>query len=170
MTLASLSSASTATWPTVVVDHSTDLTDVPSVDDDHIGLHAGDRVTVSGRLRYDGTITASAISLSRNIQTAGRQAVPMAPPIDEAPHQLVGRVSHESDKLLSRDIRIRIDGGREVTVHVPHETRVQRDGHPISVHELMGGDVLRVVGSYDDDGFRASRIDVLQEYQGDDSN
>ena len=102
--------------------------------------------------------------------SAEREPVPMAPPIDESPHQLIGRVTHESDKLLSRDIRIRTEGGREVTVHVPHESRVVRDGRPISVHELMGGDVLRVVGSYDDDGFRASRIDVLQEYQGDDSN
>jgi len=150
---------------TVLVDHDTDLTDVPAVDDDHIGLRNGDRVTVSGRLRDDGTIRASALSLSRNIDTAVRDAGPVVQPVDEPSHQIVGRVSHESDKYMSRDIRVRVDSGREVTVHVGHNVRIQRDGRPISVHELQGGDVVRVIGASEDDGFHATRIDVLQQYE-----
>ena len=153
---------------TVLVDHDTDLTDIPSPDDDHMGLHPGDRVTVAGRLLGDGSVKAGAVSFSKNIQQAASTAGPIAPPTDEeSPHQLVGRISHPSDRMLSRDIKIRVDGGREVTIHVPHDARIQRDGHVISVHELTGDDVIRAIGSYEDDGFKANRIDVLQQYQDD---
>jgi hypothetical protein len=146
---------------TVYVDNHTDLTAVPSPDDSHIGVHSGDRVTVQGTLRGDGGVTAAAISLTRG------QAVAKAPPFaryagDE--HHLVGRVSRESDKYSTRDIKVRLDPGHDVTVHVPHDVQVLRGGRPISVHELTVEDVVRVVGSYDGSDFVATRIDVLQTY------
>jgi hypothetical protein len=146
---------------TIVVDRHTDLTDIASPDDAHIGLHPGDRVTVSGTLRGDGTVTADVISLSRDL--AGAVAAP-ATTDDFNTHQLVGRVSHQSNQYMSRDIKVRLESSRDVTVHVPHSARVLRNGYPISVHELSSDDVIRVIGSYDGDDFNATRIDVLQAY------
>jgi len=151
---------------TIAVDRNTDLTDIHSPDDDHIGLHQGDRVTVAGSLRDDGTVRASAISLSKDIGAAEDSAdsVPTTPEVDN-PHQIVGRVSKMSDRLMTRDIKVRLDSDRDVTVHVPHDARVMRDGHPISVHELTDDDVVRVIGGPDGDDFKATRIDVLRQYQ-----
>jgi hypothetical protein len=73
-------------------------------------------------------------------------------------------VSKTSDRYLSRDIKVRMDSGREVTIHVPHDARVVRDGQPISVHDLTGDDVVRVIGSFNGDDFKATRIDVLRPY------
>jgi len=146
---------------TIIVDHHTDLTDIASTDDAHIGLHPGDRVTVSGTLRGDGTVTADVISLSRDL--AGAVAAPSTTD-DFNTHQLVGRVSHQSNQYMSRDIKVRLESSRDVTVHVPHSARVLRNGYPISVHELSSDDVVRVIGSYDGDDFNATRIDVLQAY------
>jgi hypothetical protein len=159
---------------TVKIDHHTDLTDIPSPDDDHIGLHPGDRVTVNGMLHADGTVLADAVSLSPNIDAARvnpdagykvRETAPSGGDV-ENDHQIVGRVSHESDKLLSRDIKVQLEPDREITVHVPHDARVLRDGRPISVHELTEEDVVRVDGYWDgNDDFQAQRIDVLRTYQ-----
>jgi hypothetical protein len=159
---------------TVRIDHHTDLTDIPSPDDDHIGLHPGDRVTVSGMLHGDGTVTADAVSLSQNIDAARtnpdagykvREQGASGGDVDNNDHQIVGRVSHESDRLLSRDIKVQLEPDREITVHVPHDARVLRDGRPISVHELTEEDVVRVVGYWDGNDFHADRIDVLRTYQ-----
>lgn len=165
---------------TIVVTHDTDLTDIASADDSHIGLRSGDRITVVGVLTPDGTIRASAISLSQNIAAAEHAAaehasadgvpmappisdgVPMAPPID-TPNQLVGRIVQSAD-AFSRDITIRLDSGRHITVHVPHEARVLRNGVPISVHDLTGDDVVRIVGGYDGGEFKVERIEVLGFY------
>jgi len=146
---------------TVYVDNHTDLTGISSPDDAHIGVHPGDRVTVTGTLRGDGGVTADVIRMVRN------SAVAKAPPLGrdgDDDHHLIGRVSRESDKYSTRDIKVRLDSDHDVTVHVPHEARVIRGGRPISVHELTVDDVVRVVGSYDGSDFTATRIDVLQPY------
>lgn len=149
---------------TIYVNDNTNLTDITGGDDNHIGVHPGDRITVSGTLRPDGSVTADAISQSRDLGASE------SAPIRESSngHELVGRVTHESSPFMNRDIKVRIDPGREVTVHVQHEARVQRNGHPISVHNLTKDDVVRVLGFYDGDTFTASQIDVLSEYNGED--
>jgi len=147
---------------TVRINHHTDLTDIPSPDDDHIGLHTGDRVTVTGIMHPDGSVYADAVSLSQDIDAARTQGHNADVDSD---HTVVGRVSKESDRLLTRDIKVEIDPDHEITVHVPHDARVMRGGHPISVHELTTDDVVRVTGSYSGEtDFDATRIDVLQTY------
>jgi hypothetical protein len=145
----------------VHIDSHTDLTDIPSPDDDHIGLHAGDRVTVRGIMHADGSVYAEAVSLSQDIDAARTEGHNADVDSD---HTLVGRVSQESDRLLSRDIKVELEPDHEVTVHVPHDARVMRSGHPISVHDLTTDDVVRVSGSYNGDDFDATKIDVLQTY------
>ena len=61
-------------------------------------------------------------------------------------------------------------GSRWFRQQCRYSVRVSQRSASILRTSRRGGDVVRVIGSYEDDGFRASRVDVLQEYQGDDSN
>jgi hypothetical protein len=139
---------------TIHVDDRTDLSGIPSPDDAHIGVQPGDRVTVSGTLLADGDVTAQVVNLNDSAQSADTGDSNNA-------HELVGTVVLESNKYMTRDITVMIDPDHEVTVHVPHDARVSRDGQPISIHEVKGNDTVRVRGSYSGDNFTATRIEVL---------
>ncbi|MBV9849107.1 MAG: hypothetical protein JO250_05395, partial [Armatimonadetes bacterium] len=76
----------------------------------------------------------------------------------------VGRVTQQSNRYTSRDIKIRVAEDHEVKVHVPSGTPITRDGRPISVHELTKDDVVRISGASDGDDFRADRITVIRTY------
>ncbi len=120
---------------------------------DRILVNVGDRVTVAGTLKRDGTVLAAAVT---------RRAALLVG--DAAPHRgvLTGPITRPSNHLTSRDIKVRVSVGQEVTVHVPRDTPIQRDGRPISVHSLSRNDVVRVEGAPDGDDFKASRIVVLR--------
>ena len=51
----------------IYVNDKTDLQDIPSPSENHIGLHAGDRISVHGVLQPDGSVQADIVSLSQNI-------------------------------------------------------------------------------------------------------
>ena len=112
----------------------------------------GDRVTVAGTLQPDGSVLAGAVSRSLTI-----------PPSAVARHDriLFGRVSSGSSRYGSRDIKIRLADDREVKVKVARGLPIRRDGRPVSVHDLRGGDDLRVLGRFEGGDFRADRINVL---------
>jgi len=120
---------------------------------DRILVKVGDRVTVTGTLERDGTVLASTVT-RREVLQAG----------DTAAHRnvLTGPVTRPSNHLTSRDIKVRVSVGQEVTVHVPRDTAIMRDGQAISVHSLSRNDVVRVEGTPDGDDFKASRIVVLR--------
>jgi hypothetical protein len=140
---------------TIHVDDSTDLSAVPSTDDQHIGVQPGDPVNVSGTLLDDGSVNADAISPYKDQGDVGANVANTA-------SQLVGHVSQESNKFTTRDIKVLIDASHEVTVHVPRDAHVTRNGMPVSVHDLKIDDLVKVRGSFDGDDFNATRIDVLQ--------
>jgi hypothetical protein len=134
---------------TIFVDDSTDFSDdgqSPSGDDDSLPVQAGDRVTVGGVMRPDGTVVAD------TVQDDG------ATPADAA---LIGRVVTPSSRYSTRDIKIRVSTDRDVTVHVPNDAPVLRDGHRISVHDLTGADVVRVDGIPDGGALQATRVVVV---------
>lgn len=139
---------------TVLVDERTDFQDIEyGGGSDRIPLKPGDRVTVAGTFARDGTVLASAVTRRAALLTG-----------EAANHRgvLTGPVTHPSNHLTSRDIKVRVSVGQEVTVHVPRDTAIMRDGRPISVHSLSRNDVVRVEGTPDGDDFKASRIVVLR--------
>lgn len=139
---------------TVLVDERTDFQDIEyGGGSDRIPLKPGDRVTVAGTFARDGTVLASAVTRRAALLTG-----------EAANHRgvLTGPVTHPSNHLTSRDIKVRVSVGQEVTIHVPRDTPIQRDGRPISVHSLSRNDVVRVEGAPDGDDFKASRIVVLR--------
>ena len=145
---------------TVLVSSSTDLTDITDVDDTHIGINPGDRITVQGMLQQNGSVKATVVSRSRDIQKVATHITGDT----DTDHQLIGHVSHTSSKISSRDIKIMVRPGHEVEIEVGHSIPVLRHGERISVHDLTLDDVVRVQGDYDGDAFKATQIEVLEAY------
>jgi len=145
---------------TVLVSSTTDLTDITDVDDTHIGINPGDRITVQGTLQQNGTVKATGISRSRNIEKVATRPVKQA----DTDHQVIGHISRTSSKLSDRDIKIVTRPGQEVEVQVGRGVPVLRHGERISVHDLTRDDIVRVEGDYDGDGFKATQVEVLEAY------
>lgn len=150
---------------TVYVNDATDLGDLSrngsrGNNRNRVPLRSGDRVTVFGTLQTDGTVTADSISLGslssgnpyRNDNQYGRG------------NQVQGVVTSTSSRYMNRDIKVRLSSGREVTIHVPKDVQIRRDGRGISVHEIQKDDEVRIQGRYDGNDFQASRIDVTDSY------
>lgn len=141
----------------VYVNSTTDLTDIQDVDDAHMGINVGDRITVRGLLRVDGSVRATVISRSKNID----QVVTKIEREADNDNQIIGQISKESDKYSNRNIKVLIRPGREVEVEVGHNVPIIRDGRRISVHDLTKDDVVRVEGGYDGNDFKADHIAVV---------
>lgn len=143
---------------TVRVNENTNLNDLGRSynSGDRLPMRVGDRVSVAGVLQSNGTVIADTISARsltgnsnyRNDSTFRRG------------NQLLGVVSQTSSKFMSRDLKVRLSSGREVTVHVPKNISVRRNGRAISVHELTSDDQVRIDGSYSGNDFKATRIEV----------
>lgn len=144
---------------TIYLAGSTDLSGLAVRDPNRFPVKAGDRVTVAGRLQPDGGVLAGAVSLSRAI-TLPAAAVPQPDRV------LFGRITSVGNRFTGRDIKIRLAGDREVKVKVGRGLSVRRDGRGISVHELRGGDDVRVTGGFDGKDFKADRVDVLHRDEG----
>jgi len=139
---------------TIYLAGSTDLSGLAPHDAGRFPVKAGDRVTVAGRLQPDGGVLAGAVSLSRAI------ALPAA--ATTLPDRvLFGRITSVGNRFTGRDVKIRLADGSEVKVKVGRGLSVRRDGRGISVHELRGGDDVRVTGAFDGKDFKADRVDVL---------
>lgn len=136
---------------TVRLTYDTDVSALPE-NTGHVPVRPGDRVTVAGTFGPNGSVTADAVSLTRTLRAIGPA---------RRPPGLTGPVVATSDRLRSRDIKVRDGSGRDVTVHVPHNALVTRDGRPISIHELGKQDVVRVDGTPDGDAVRATAITVI---------
>ena len=145
---------------TIYLAGATDLSGMALRDPNRFPLKPGDRVTVAGRLQPDGGVLAGAVSLSKTV------TLPAAVPIPD--RILFGRITSVGSRLLSRDIKIRLAGDREVKVKVQRGLLVRQDGRAISIHDLHGGDDVRVTGSFDGLDFKADRVDVLHRDQGSD--
>jgi len=142
----------------VLLADDTDLSGLGKLEPSAFPVKLGDRVTVAGALQPDGTVLAGAISFRRDI------VMPRRPrPSSPQSQILVGRVSSRSDRYSSRDIKIRLEDATEVKIKVPRGVTIRREGSPISVHDLRGGDLLRVSGKYEGDDFRATRVEVVRE-------
>jgi len=138
---------------TVYLAGATDLSGMALRDPNRFPVKPGDRVTVAGRLQPDGGVLAGAVSLSKTI------ALPASVPLPD--RVLFGRITSVSNRFTGRDIKIRLTDDREVKVKVQRGLSIRRDGRPISVHDLRGGDDVRVTGSFDGSDFKADRVDVL---------
>ncbi len=132
------------------MDDSTDfrLGGRPAPDSDSlIPLRPGDRATVSGIIRPDGTVVADTVRVG---------------PGDAQGVTLVGRVVRPAGRYGSRDIQVRSEDGSLVMVHVPDDVPVTRDDQPVSVHDLSEDDVVRVECFPDGDAVQATRISVVR--------
>lgn len=144
---------------TVRVTSATDVSDLDRNSDggSHVPLKAGDRISVVGVLQSNGTVIADTLS-GRNLTDSGSNYH------NDSSYrrgkQLQGVVTQTGNKLLSRDIKVRLSSGREVTVHVPKNITIRRNGRVISVHDLTSDDQVRIDGSYDGNDFKATRIEV----------
>ena len=138
---------------TVYLAGATDLSGMALRDPNRFPVKPGDRVTVAGRLQPDGGVLAGAVSLSKTI------TLPTSVPLPD--RVLFGRIMSVSNRFTGRDIKIRLTDDREVKVKVQRGLSIRRDGRPISVHDLRGGDDVRVTGSFDGSDFKADRVDVL---------
>ena len=139
---------------TIYLAGGTDLSGLAQHDASRFPVKTGDRVTVAGRLQPDGGVLAGAVSLSRVVTLP----VATAPQPDRV---LFGRITSVGSRFTGRDIKIRLADASEIKVKVGRGLSVRRDGRGISVHELRGGDDVRVTGSYDGKDFKADRVDVL---------
>ena len=146
---------------TILLADDTDLVGLGKAEPQKFPVKIGDRVTVAGALQPDGTVLAGAISFSRDIVLPVRTLLPRSQASQS--QTLVGRVSSTSDRYSSRDIKIRLEDDQEVKVKVPRGVAIRRDGQPISVHDLRGGDLLRVSGKYEGEDFRASHMEVVPD-------
>ncbi len=155
----------------VLISSYTDLSDYqndPSLDrrTERVPVRAGERVSISGLLRSDGTVLANWV----------RRGVS---PSDAAPdyrhaHTLIGRVDDVDDRYSGRKLKIRLgdddaDGRRTseapvVEIEVPRQIPIQDNGKSVSMHDFDSNDVLRVDGSWDRDKFKASRITVVDHF------
>ncbi len=145
----------------VLLADDTDLSGLGKLEPSVFPVKLGDRVTVAGALQPDGTVLAGAISFRRDI-VLPRRPRPTRP-LSPQSQILVGRVSSRSDRYSSRDIKIRLEDATEVKIKVPRGVSIRREGAPVSVHDLRGGDLLRVSGKYEGDNFRATRVEVVRE-------
>jgi len=139
---------------TVLLADDTDLSGLGKIPLQAFPVKIGDRVTVAGELQPNSTVLAAAITYSRSVPNR----VTIVLPHD---HVLVGRVSSTSNRYSSRDIKIRLADDREIKIKVPHGITIQRDGQPISVHDLHHDESVRVTGGYDGGAFQATRIEVV---------
>lgn len=146
---------------TVFLDDHTKLEDFSDADTDQIPFQAGDRVSVVGKLASDGTVDATLITP----RILDSEASAVVPPAASHGRTLLGRVADTSD-YFSRDIKIRLAVNKVITVHVPKDIPITRNGHAISVHDLQDDQVIRVTGEYDGDSFDARRIALLPESAG----
>ena len=140
---------------TILLADDTDLSGLGSAGKQAFPVKIGDRVSVAGALQPDGSVLAGAISFSRDIAFPVRAL----PPSERV---LIGRISSRSDRLSSRDIKIRLRDNREVKIKVARTVPVRRDGQLISVHDLREEERVRVFGSYDGIEFKGTRIEVLR--------
>ena len=138
---------------TIYLAGATDLSGMALHDPNRFPVKPGDRVTVAGRLQPDGGVLAGAVSLSKTV------TLPTAVPLPD--RVLFGRITSVGNRLFSRDIKMRLADSREVKVKVQRGLLVRRDGQAISVHDLRGGDDVRVTGTFDGSDFKADRVDVL---------
>lgn len=138
---------------TIYLAGTTDVSGMALRDPNRFPVKPGDRVTVAGRLQPDGGVLAGAVSLSRTVTLPANAPVP--------DRVLFGRITSVANRFLSRDIKIRLADAREVKVKVQRGLSVRQDGRAISVHDLRGGDDVRVTGSFDGPDFKADRVDVL---------
>ena len=143
---------------TIYVSDQTDMSGMGRGIVDPLPVRVGDRVIVAGILAGDGSVQADAVSLGRTIPSGGAAY--------RSGHELSGHVTGTSNRFTSRDITVQDPTGREVTVRVPSRTPVRRDGQPISVHEISKDDQVRIIGSYDGDNFKATRIDDYPRGEG----
>ncbi len=146
---------------TILLADDTDLAGLGKAEPQAFPVKIGERVTVAGALQPDGTVLAGAISFSRDIVLPVRTLLPRSQTSQS--QILVGRVSSTSDRYSSRDIKIRLEDDQEVKVKVPRGVAIRRDGQPLSVHDLRGGDLLRVSGKYEGEDFRAMRVEVVPD-------
>ncbi len=159
----------------IVIDDQSDLSGLAPGDPAHQGVHVGERVTVVGAYQPDGAILADLVTVavhppsplpphrSRRVTEPVPASVAPVPytPVPASLSHLTGEVSSTSNKLSTRDIKVRVSPSREVTVHVPHDAQILRDGRPLSVHNIAKGDIVSVEGTPDGDAVKASRIVVL---------
>ena len=139
---------------------ATDLSGMGLHDPNRFPVKPGDRVSVAGRLQPEGGVLAGAVSLSRVI------TLPTAAPLPS--RVLFGRITSVGTRFTGRDIKILLADRREIKVKVGRGLSVRRDGRLISVHDLRGGDDVRMTGIFDGSDFKADRVDVLhREEEGD---
>ena len=139
---------------TIYLAGATDLSGMGLHDPNRFPVKPGDRVSVAGRLQPEGGVLAGAVSLNRVVTLP-----PAATPLPD--RVLFGRITSVGSRFTGRDIKIRLADASEIKVKVGRGLSVRRDGRGISVHELRGGDDVRVTGSYDGKDFKADRVDVL---------
>lgn len=138
---------------TVFVTPDTDVTSLGPLTADRFPVKMGERISLGGPVQPDGTVLAVLLTQSRDINyTSGP---------NQPNRILFGRISSRSGRLRGRDIKIRSADGAETRIKVGHGILIRRTGHPISVHDLNGGDDIRVVGIRDGTDIKAARIDVL---------
>jgi hypothetical protein len=147
---------------TIYLAGDTDLSGMALRDPNRFAVKPGDRVTVAGRLQPDGGVLAGTVSLSKTI-TLPANTLPRPDRV------LFGRITSVSNRFTSRDIKIRLSNDRELKVKVGRGLSIRRDGRAISVHDLRGGDDVRVTGSFDGMDFKADRIDMLHREEGPDT-
>ena len=145
---------------TIYLAGATDLSGMGLHDPNRFPVKPGDRVSVAGRLQPEGGVLAGAVSLSRVI------TLPATAPLPS--RVLFGRITSVGTRFTGRDIKILLADRREIKVKVGRGLSVRRNGRLISVHDLRGGDDVRVTGSFDGSDFKADRVDVLhREEEGD---
>ena len=141
----------------VYLADQTDLSGMALGDAGRFPVTRGDRVTVWGSLQPDGGVLAGAVSKAITLPAA-------APHMDRV---LFGKITSTSNRFTSRDVKIRLADDREVKIKVARGLSIRRDGREISVHDLRGGDDVRVTGSFDGNDFKADHLDVLFRDKGD---
>ena len=144
---------------TIYLADQTDLSGMALREPSRFPVMRGDRVTVWGRLQPDGGVLAGAVSRAITLPAA-------APHMDRI---LFGKITSTSNRFTSRDVKIRLPDDREVKIKVARGLSVRRDGREISVHDLRGGDDVRVTGSFDGNDFKAEHVDVLHRDDAPDS-
>jgi len=138
---------------TVFVTPDTDVSGLGGVAGGQFPVQPGRRVTVGGLLQPDGSVLAGLLTQKEDAdyQTAASR-----------PNRvLFGIVSSPANKLVRRDIKIRLADGTEIKIGIPRGIPVRRAGAQISVYDLSRRDSLRVTGRMTGTDFHAARIDVL---------
>ena len=146
----------------VFVSDNTELSDLSYGGGNDLPLHSGDRVSVAGTFKDDGTVQATLVT-PRRLDGSETDPEPPSFPVPRGSrddHQtLTGRITQESN-YFSRDIKVRLNPDEEVTVHVPKNISIRSDGRDVSVHDLHKDELVRVYGHDVGDSFQAERIQV----------